>query len=843
MYKHINLILCRHCLLIICTWMLFFFCEHSFAQAPPNDDCSGAITLTVGTSCTYTTFTNVNATASSGVAAPGCANYSGGDVWFKITVPASGNITIDSQTGVILDGGMELYTGTCSSLVSVSCDDDNSANGLMPITSATGLVPGSTVFIRFWEYGNDNNGTFGICATNPVPNNQDCLNSIPICQNTYSQVNSYVGAGNFPNEINGPISCLGSGEKNDVWYTFTAQTSGDLIFNITPNDLTDDYDWGVYDLTTATCADIYNNPALQLSCNFSGTPGTTGTAIGETQTSADAGGTNMNAPIPVIAGGTYVINVSNFSSTQNGYTIDFGATTAQIFDNVKPALSSLISTPTCGSTSITIKFSENILCSTVQATDFTLTGPGGPYTVTSYSSSGCSSGASYDNTFTINITPSISVNTLLNLSLADTVTDLCGNPQDTGSLVFIPELTITTAQIHPLCNTGTNENSATATPSSGTPTYTYLWSPGGQTSATATGLSIGNYTVTITDSNGCIGTDTLTIAQSTTTPITVNASSTNVQCNGGSDGIAVATGGGGTPAYTYVWNPSGQTTNIATGLTIGTYTVAIYDANGCTQTSTTSITQPTPITATIIDTNSACNGTPTGDATADGSGGTPSYSFLWSDGQTTQMANGLLPGNYTVTVNDSNGCTSTTVATVSNNTFAITVSPTITMYSGSSTTLTVTTDGGNYSYNWIPSTNLSCTNCPNPVASPNVTTTYTVIVTDEKGCAALDNVTVIIPECNLIQSDIFIPNAFSPNGDGENDLLSIYAKKTCVKSFNLQIYDRWGISMFKTNNINDWWDGTFNGTQANTTLFIYYCTITSTDNQTVTKKGNITILR
>lgn len=132
-----------------------------------NDEPCSAIPLTVNTSCSYTTYTNAGATASAGIPAPGCASYSGGDVWFSAVVPATGILTVDTQTGVITDGGIAFYTGACGSLSLLACDDDSSVNGLMPYISLTGLTPGQTIFIRVWEYGNDNNGTFGICATAP----------------------------------------------------------------------------------------------------------------------------------------------------------------------------------------------------------------------------------------------------------------------------------------------------------------------------------------------------------------------------------------------------------------------------------------------------------------------------------------------------------------------------------------------------------------------------------------------------------------------------------------------------------------------------------------------------
>ncbi len=111
--------------------------------------------------------TNSGATASGGITAPGCANYSGGEVWFSAVVPATGVLTLDLQSGVMTDSGMAFYSGTCGSLTLLDCDDDDSVNGAMSNLSIIGLTPGQTIFIRVWEYGNDNNGTFAICATTP----------------------------------------------------------------------------------------------------------------------------------------------------------------------------------------------------------------------------------------------------------------------------------------------------------------------------------------------------------------------------------------------------------------------------------------------------------------------------------------------------------------------------------------------------------------------------------------------------------------------------------------------------------------------------------------------------
>ncbi len=142
-----------------------------YYTAPFNDDCATAIPITASSSCSYATYTNVGATASAGAPAPGCANYVDDDVWFSVLVPACGHLIFDTDDGGITDGGMAIYSGTCGSLSLIDCDDDASVNGMMPYIDATGLTPGSTIYIRVWEYGGDVNGTFGICVYNPDP---DC---------------------------------------------------------------------------------------------------------------------------------------------------------------------------------------------------------------------------------------------------------------------------------------------------------------------------------------------------------------------------------------------------------------------------------------------------------------------------------------------------------------------------------------------------------------------------------------------------------------------------------------------------------------------------------------------
>jgi len=172
-----------------------------------------------------------------------------------------------------------------------------------------------------------------------------------------------------------------------------------------------------------------------------------------------------------------------------------------------------------------------------------------------------------------------------------------------------------------------NIGTATVTAYGGVLPYTYLWN-NGQTNSTATGLSAGSYTVTTRDNHGCTSSISVTIFQSS--PFLINASVvTNEGCYGNSIGVATSLASGGATPYTYLWNPTSQTTATATGLTARNYTVTATDKNGCTATASVTVTQPSQLEITIASqTNVECYGG-TGSATANmATGGTSPYSDL-----------------------------------------------------------------------------------------------------------------------------------------------------------------------------------------------------------------------
>jgi gliding motility-associated-like protein len=318
-------------------------------------------------------------------------------------------------------------------------------------------------------------------------------------------------------------------------------------------------------------------------------------------------------------------------------------------------------------------------------------------------------------------------------------------------------LSVTLASTPSACSGGTG--TATATVSGGTPTYGYLWTPGSASANPATALTPGNYSVVVTDMNGCTVSGNVNVSGSP--PVSITGTSTAVSCFGGSNGTATASPAGGTPGFTYQWSDamaqSGQT---AINLSAGSYTVTVTDTQGCTNSIQVNVNGPlTPLSFSISATQVLCSGQNNGTATATPAGGTPPYYYTWSNGSSQSTAQNLPTGNYCVTVTDSQGCTSTNCVDVTTpNPLILTldvVNPLCFGTQGGQINATAT--GGTQPYTWLWS---------NGSGSPTITQliagTYTVTLTDGSGCSLVQTSVVTQPpqlSINISPSQYICPGS------------------------------------------------------------------------------------
>ena len=305
---------------------------------------------------------------------------------------------------------------------------------------------------------------------------------------------------------------------------------------------------------------------------------------------------------------------------------------------------------------------------------------------------------------------------------------------------------------------GDATGSATVAVSGGQTPYTYIWSSG-HASDTANNLFSGFYTVTVTDANGCVIEDNVTINENS--PITSTVNSNAVSCNGGSNGLAVVNASGGVSPYVYNWS-SGSTNSSISGLSYGEYWVVIADDLGCIHLDTAFITEPQAISVSLQSTDITCVGFNDGILTGSAFGGTSPYNYNLSFGgnniytdTSSFVLSGLSEGSYTVFVQDVNGCIGVGYSNISSpDPLSIIVGNIDTAYcvnvnTGSASVFvtggTLAT-GSNYSYSWDGS-NVDTLS----ILSHQEAGIYNVQVTDDNGCQT--NLNIDIPLVSTFNID------------------------------------------------------------------------------------------
>lgn len=305
----------------------------------------------------------------------------------------------------------------------------------------------------------------------------------------------------------------------------------------------------------------------------------------------------------------------------------------------------------------------------------------------------------------------------------------------------------------------------------GTPPYSYSWSNNvSLNDSMQSNLSAATYTVSITDDNNCLITQDITINEPSLL-LSQITSTTNASCSGACDGTATVLATQGTPPYSYLW-ANGTTTASVTGLCFGNSIVTVTDTNGCMSTSTASIDEPVQLTASIVSTSGvSCFGFCDGEASAQGYGGTPPYTYSWSSGNTQQTATGLCAGVITVTVTDNNGCTaiatdSITTPSVLSAGFINVSDATCWGYADGTATINATGGTSPYSYYWWTGPGGG-----NQIQSSLSFGNHYVTVTDANGCT--DTISVSINQPSLI--NIQFVNAIEPlcNGTCDGQLTAV----------------------------------------------------------------------
>lgn len=385
------------------------------------------------------------------------------------------------------------------------------------------------------------------------------------------------------------------------------------------------------------------------------------------------------------------------------------------------------------------------------------------------------------------------------------------------------------------------DGSASVLAELGNPPYSYEWESG-ITENSASGLCSGTYFVTIIDSDNCVRVVFPVVGQPT--PVSVSISVTNsATCHGDPVDLSAAASGG-TPSYSYYWpSPISLSGSDVSGLSPGTYSVIATDSHDCKDTINYTIYEIPPI---LFDTTMypvACLGACNGELTATFSGGVPPFAYNWSNGSNSSTVVGLCAGNYTVTVTDSRGCANILELSVGINPELPLLDVTadrIYLYSGQNTRLHATYDE-DYSYFWENTYMMTNPLSPNPLVAPLVTTTYEVIIFDENGCSNRDSITIFVSDLVCDEPYIYVPNAFTPNGDGINDMLYVYGDM--LEEIHFMVFNRWGQIVFETRDATIGWDGKYNGNPADPAVFDYYLKATCIGMLKFEKKGNITLIK
>ncbi|MES2619662.1 MAG: gliding motility-associated C-terminal domain-containing protein [Bacteroidota bacterium] len=414
----------------------------------------------------------------------------------------------------------------------------------------------------------------------------------------------------------------------------------------------------------------------------------------------------------------------------------------------------------------------------------------------------------------------------------------------------------------------------------------YIWSDAGSSTTPSITVTAGNYSVTAADASGCTGTTSATVTEFSQ-PV-INISGALSYCAGGNTTLTAAGGA------SYVWNDAANSTTASITVTQGNYIVTGTDVNSCTATANATVTENALPTVNISGSLTYCVG---GNTTLTASGG---VAYLWSNGDITAAVT-VTQGTYTVTATDANGCTGTTSAIVTESTsLSVNISGVLTYCPGANTTLTAS---GGINYSWsngaalasntvmagtysVTATDAGCSGSASAVVTeiatiplnlgsdvtacedslivinagsgyagyvwssgettqtiqPQSSGAYSVTAVDANTCSVSGSVNVAFRPCAVPADDLlFIPNAFSPNGDGNNDFFQVFGSN--IREVYIDVFNRWGEKIYSSQNQFTGWDGTYKGKALAMQVLVYRIKAVFLSGKVHDYKGSLTLLK
>ncbi len=432
-----------------------------------------------------------------------------------------------------------------------------------------------------------------------------------------------------------------------------------------------------------------------------------------------------------------------------------------------------------------------------------------------------------------------------------TVTDAQGCVGDTSQFLQAPnQITLNVLPIEPSCFEGTDGSVEITNVNGNTIGHSFEWSTGATSEKIET-LGAGNYRVTVTDDLGCTADSFFVLSQPEIlwTRLTVTPNG----CEGQAIGGILAEPQGGTPGYTFEWSNGGTTAEI-TGLSSQDYSLILTDAQGCQRLDTIFVGRPDPMMVSFEIEDPSCFGDRDGRITATVTGGVRPFSFSLDDETYfgTNVLVGLTAGTYDVHIRDQTNCTLIEEVTITDPpAFEVFAGVDEEIQVGDSTQLapSFANNVGNVQLSWTSLFNgtlfceIDTLPCIDPWVQTLFTNTYELYGVDENGCEDTDEIEIKIAK----SSQIFVPTAFTPNGDGANDLLTVHgAEGARVRSFF--VFDRWGTLLYQVGNydinrLDIGWNGSYRGQVSASGVYTWKAEVIFLDGTEKLASGHTTLLR